>query len=148
MRSVIQFFAAKIESVAEIHHHLVSVYGPECMSIQMVRRWHTSISKGKGLLSNEILLVHDNAHPHSARVTQNSLESLQRKIFDRSSYSPDSAPSDFQVFPHFNEHLRGQCFETEMEVKQTVDAWLQNLGTQWFKEGFEKLFLCYRKCIY
>ena len=35
----------------------------------------------------------------------------------------------------------------DTEVKQAVDAWLRNLGMQWLKEGSEKLFLRYRKCL-
>ncbi|UYV74130.1 CLCN3 [Cordylochernes scorpioides] len=42
LRSVIRFFffsTAKNETAVNIHRNLVSVYGEECMSIQMVRRW-------------------------------------------------------------------------------------------------------------
>ncbi|GFX83471.1 hypothetical protein TNCV_324201 [Trichonephila clavipes] len=39
LRSVIRFLAAKKKSAKEIHEELCQVYGEECMSSGMVRRW-------------------------------------------------------------------------------------------------------------
>ncbi|UYV74133.1 hypothetical protein LAZ67_11002212 [Cordylochernes scorpioides] len=40
------FFTAKNETAVNIHRNLVSVYGEECMSIQMVRRWRSWFLEG------------------------------------------------------------------------------------------------------
>ncbi|UYV78230.1 hypothetical protein LAZ67_16000594 [Cordylochernes scorpioides] len=47
LRSVIRFFTAKNETAVNIHRNLVSVYGEECMSIQMVRRWRSWFLEGR-----------------------------------------------------------------------------------------------------
>ncbi|UYV60409.1 hypothetical protein LAZ67_1001062 [Cordylochernes scorpioides] len=47
LRFVIGFFKAKNETAFNIHRNLVSVYGEECMSIQMVRRWRSWFLEGR-----------------------------------------------------------------------------------------------------
>ncbi|UYV69306.1 hypothetical protein LAZ67_6003196 [Cordylochernes scorpioides] len=47
LRSVIRFFTAKNETAVNIHRNLVSVYGKECMSIQMVRRRRSWFLEGQ-----------------------------------------------------------------------------------------------------
>ena len=47
IRSFIRFFAAKNFSGVQIHKELVSVYGPKCMSEQMVRCWKEDFIKGR-----------------------------------------------------------------------------------------------------
>ncbi|UYV83572.1 hypothetical protein LAZ67_23001497 [Cordylochernes scorpioides] len=47
LRSVIRFFTVKNETAVNIHRNLVSVYGEECMSIQMVRRWRSWFLEGR-----------------------------------------------------------------------------------------------------
>ncbi|UYV60450.1 hypothetical protein LAZ67_1001183 [Cordylochernes scorpioides] len=41
------FFTAKNETAVNINRNLVSVYGEECMSIQMVRRWRSWFLEGR-----------------------------------------------------------------------------------------------------
>ena len=47
-----------------------------------------------------ILLLHDNARPHTARATIDALETLKYEVLSHPPYSPDLAPSDFHYFPH------------------------------------------------
>ncbi|UYV69950.1 hypothetical protein LAZ67_7001300 [Cordylochernes scorpioides] len=47
LRSVIRFFTAKNKTAVNIHHNLVLVYCERCMSIQMVRRWHSWFLEGR-----------------------------------------------------------------------------------------------------
>ena len=66
----------------------------------------------RGKLSRGILLLHDNARPHTARQIQALLrEQFHWNIFEHPRYSPDLAPSDFFLFPKMMEHLAGKCFD-------------------------------------
>ncbi|GFS99550.1 histone-lysine N-methyltransferase SETMAR [Trichonephila clavipes] len=47
LRSVIRFLAAKKKSAKEIHEELCQVYGEECMSSGMVRRWVRDFKNGR-----------------------------------------------------------------------------------------------------
>ncbi|GFX22070.1 mariner Mos1 transposase [Trichonephila clavipes] len=45
-----------------------------------------------------VLLLHDNARPHSAINTQNLIRSFGWEQIDHPPYSPDLAPSNFHLF--------------------------------------------------
>lgn len=81
--------------------------------------------KRPGLLSQGVLLLHDNARPHIARDTRNLLDSWHWEILPHPAYSPDLAPSDFHLFPKLKKHLRGQRFHSDDDVKEAVGDWLR-----------------------
>jgi hypothetical protein len=54
-------------------------------------------NKRHGMLSQSAVMLHDNARTHAAAATQNLFATFGWEQFDRPSYSPDSAPSDFHV---------------------------------------------------
>jgi len=54
-------------------------------------------------------------------------------------YSPDLAPSDFHLLPELKEHVKGQRFSCDEEVKSAVRKWFQKQNTNFFlKEEFKK----------
>jgi transposase len=78
------------------------------------------LTKGLG-----VLLLHDNARPHSAAATVNLLNSWSWKILPHPPYSPDLAASDFHVFPKMKKHLRGQRFHSNEDIQNEVKKWLR-----------------------
>ena len=58
------------------------------------------LSKCRGLLPKGVLLLHDNAHPHTAAHTAETLQKLILRV------SPDLAPSDYHLFGPLKEALR------------------------------------------
>ncbi|KAJ4442478.1 hypothetical protein ANN_04064 [Periplaneta americana] len=69
------------------------------------------------------VLHHDNARPHTARVTQNLISKFGWEQIDRPPYSPDFAQSDFHLFLHLKKFLGGQRFDGDNEVKTAVREW-------------------------
>ena len=65
-------------------------------------------NKKHGMLSATILLLHDNAQPHSAAQTQDLNTSFRWEQMDHPLYSPDLAPSDFHLFLHLKKFLGGK----------------------------------------
>lgn len=55
--------------------------------------------KQRGMLSSVIVLIHDNARPHTAGVTQRNLKYFQWYIFNHPPYSPVFVPNDIHLFP-------------------------------------------------
>ncbi len=51
-------------------------------------------------------LLYDNAAPHTAKVTKETLEALGFRILPHPPYSPDLAPSDFHLFRSLQWFLR------------------------------------------
>ena len=52
-------------------------------------------SKRRGKLTKGVILLHDNARPHTANLTTQKLNELGWTILDHPPYSPDLAPTDF-----------------------------------------------------
>jgi hypothetical protein len=65
------------------------------------------LRKRPGLLTKGlgVLLLHDNALPHSLAATANLLNSWGWEILTHSPYSPDLAPPEFHLFPKMKKHL-------------------------------------------
>jgi histone-lysine N-methyltransferase SETMAR len=58
---------------------------------------------------------------------------------DHPAHSPDLAPSDFHLFLHLKEHLAGQKFHEDEEVKIEVTAWLCAQAAEFCDIGIHKL---------
>ena len=72
----------------------------------------------EAMFSRGIILLHDNAGPHTARHTQALLrEELNWDIFEHPPYSPDLASSDFFLLPEMKEHLAGKRFANDEGTK-------------------------------
>ena len=78
--------------------------------------------KRRGLLSKRVLLFYDNARPHTAAHTVDTLRALKFEVLKHPTYSPDLAPSDFHLFGPLKEHLRGQKFADDNEVMEAVQS--------------------------
>jgi len=55
-----------------------------------------------------IIILHDNARPHTARLTSEAIAKMGWEVLPRPSYSPDLAPSDYHLFGFVKDQLRGQ----------------------------------------
>jgi transposase len=76
--------------------------------------------KRPGLLTKGLvlLLLHNNARPHSAESLWGS------EILPHPPYSSDLALSNFHLFPKMKKHLRGQRFHSSEDVENQVKKWL------------------------
>jgi len=83
-------------------------------------------SKRRGLLRTGVLLQHDNARPHNARSTIATIQDLSFECLPHPLYSPDLAPSNFQVFGPLKEAMEGKSFRSDEEVQQAVHEWLRS----------------------
>ncbi|XP_067127515.1 histone-lysine N-methyltransferase SETMAR-like [Centruroides vittatus] len=71
-----------------------------------------------GLLNKGVVLLHDNARPHTANQTQDLITSFGWEQLDHPPYSPDLTPSDYHLFLHLKKHLAGQRHNNHDEVKR------------------------------
>ena len=51
----------------------------------------------------DVLLHHDNASPHKAKIVKDYLEEQELQVLPHPPYSPDLAPCDFWLFPTIKE---------------------------------------------
>jgi histone-lysine N-methyltransferase SETMAR len=82
-------------------------------------------SKRRGILSKRVLLIRDNARSRTAAHTVDTLCAPKFEVLKHPPYSPDLAPSDYQLFGPMKEYLRGQKFADDSEVMEAVQSWLK-----------------------
>lgn len=97
-------------------------------------------NKRREKLRRKIVLFHDNAHSHSAKDTQQLLQSCPWEVF-----ASDFAPSDYHhLFPQLNQHIIGMHFEHEGVFKAEVNNWPQMTG-HWSEDGLKEPAHRYQK---
>jgi hypothetical protein len=69
--------------------------------------------KQRDLSMREVVLLQDNARPHTASLTQRKLEQLGWKTLEHLPHSPDLSPCDFHAFGPLTEALGGQRFNVD-----------------------------------
>ena len=95
-------------------------------------------SKRGGQLSKGNVLLHDNACPHTAAHTVETLQKLKFEVLAHPPYSPDLAPSDYHLFGPLKEALRGRRFTSNQELKEAVQAWLAAQPKTFFSCGHKE----------
>ncbi|BFZ02563.1 hypothetical protein BsWGS_05602 [Bradybaena similaris] len=89
-------------------------------------------SRHRGLLSRGVLILHDNAHPHTATAILDTIKRLRSQILEHPPYSPDLAPSDYHVFGPIKDALRGRKIVNDDEIKDAVHSWLKGHRKHFF----------------
>jgi histone-lysine N-methyltransferase SETMAR len=107
---------------------------------QLITRLHAAIKeKRRGKLTHGVVLLHDNAPVHKAKVSQHAIHDCQFEELNHPPYSPDMAPSDYYLFSHLKKYLRGKHFESDDELMHAVTAWFDAKDITFFKAGIESL---------
>ncbi len=109
------------------------------IAIRQKRRWR-----------GPVYFQHDNAKPHTAKLTQAKIQKLGWKLLPHPPYSPDLAPSDFHLFLSMANNQRGKRFSSEEEAKAATSEFLQEKeekDEEFFSRGIWKLVDRWKKCI-
>ena len=112
--------------------------------IETIKNLRRRVCQVRGSTSR-ILLLHDNARPHTAHATIDALETLKSEVLSHPPYSPDLGPSDFHFFPHLKRNLKGTHFTWDDEVKQAVTSWIKQRTPEFVIDGMRKLVLRWEK---
>ena len=82
----------------------------------------------------KIILQHDNAKPHVAKLTQKKLKQLGWEALPHPPYSPDLAPSDYHLFRKMAQELEHEHFSDVGEVVQWLTEFFKRQpATFWYK---------------
>ena len=109
--------------------------------IQALRRKHPL------LVLDDVILHHDNAPAHRAQSTELEISLLGFSLLPHPPYSPDLAPMDFRLFPDMKRELRGQRFETTLELRNKAREVISSFSQDWFKVTFMQWVQRHRKCV-
>jgi hypothetical protein len=86
-----------------------------------------------------MVLLHDNACPHTTVCTQAWLELFNWELFDHHRYSLDLAPSDYHLFTYLKNWPGTQCFNSN-ELKEVSKHGSAHRRADFFDTGIQNLF--------
>jgi hypothetical protein len=116
-----------------------------CDTLQNLRR--AIKHKRPEKLSRGVLMLHDNAHPHAAHATWDTLRRFGWSVLDHPAYSPDISPCDSHVFGPLKKTMKGRKFNSDGAVLEAVVQWFIQKPLPFFAESITKLVQCWDKCL-
>ena len=93
------------------------------------------------------MLLHDNARPHTARKTIETITQLGFEVLEHLAYRPNLGPSDYYLFGPVKDALGSRRFSSDKAVHETVYKLLQEHPKTFFSDGIHKLVERWSKCI-
>ena len=103
--------------------------------------------KRPGILSGGIILLHDNARPHTANLVRDNLQRFGWETLQHPPYSPDLSPCGFHIFGDLKKDIRGRRFHSDEEVQEWARFWIREWSTAVYKSGIVGLVSQRDKCI-
>jgi transposase len=103
--------------------------------------------KRRGMLTYSVVLLLNNAGPHTVARTQTLLEHFNWQLLDHHPYSPDLAPSEYHLFTYLKILLVSKRFSNNEELMKDVKTWLISQAAEFFDTGIQKLIPRYDKCL-
>jgi hypothetical protein len=91
-------------------------------------------NKRRGMLTCGVVLLHDNAHLHTATHNQALMEHLNWGVTDYLPHNADLAPSEYHLFIYLKNWLQSQCFSIN-EMMEGVKMWLYPQVVSFFDTG-------------
>lgn len=86
-----------------------------------------------------VILLHDNAKPHTSKVTQQKIRKLGYEVLPHPAYSPDISPSDYYLFRSLQHFLKGKRFVNNDEVKSSLQSFFDEKSAKFFADGIQSL---------
>ena len=83
---------------------------------------------------------------HKSRVAQAAIRECKFEQLNHPPYSPDLAPSDYNLFRNLKSHLRGTSFWDD-ELKAATEAWFEDQIDNFYFKGIDCLKEKWAKCI-
>ncbi|GFS12191.1 transposase [Elysia marginata] len=96
--------------------------------------------------TSRTLLLRDNAGPHQARATTQSLRELGIQVLPHPAYSPDLAPCDLWLFPILKDRLAGRKFDSIQDLAKAVNSELRIIPEEDYQGVFRKWQIRLKRC--
>lgn len=103
--------------------------------------------KRRGFPIRDVILLQDNARPHTAALSMTKIETLSWTTLEHPPYSPDLSPCDYHLFGPMKEALGGQRFDDDVAVEDFVRNWLMAQPRSFYENGIKKLSSRWEKCV-
>jgi hypothetical protein len=99
------------------------------------------------MFTKGVVLLHDDAWPHTAARTNASMRLFNWEIFDNRPYSPDLAPCDYHLFTEMVWLGPSVSTPTKSSRMESTTGCITWRAAPFFDEGLQKLVSRYDKCL-
>ena len=110
------FFDQDGPLLIDFPQHGITVHAQRC-SQTVTTPLQAIKSKRPGKLTRVVILIHDNARPHTANTITALLQKFKWEGLGHPPYSPDLSPCDYVIFSTLKKSLRGKRFTSDDGVK-------------------------------
>lgn len=87
-----------------------------------------------------VILLHDNARPHTALQTRNKIvNEFDWEILPHPPYSPDISPTDYYLFRHLSNHLREKHFSKYEDLNNDIRSFFNSKSESFYTKGIQEL---------
>ena len=86
----------------------------------------------------DVLLKHDNASPHKAKIVKDYLEKQELQVLPHPPYSPNLAPCVLWLFPTLKERLAGRKFYRVQDLAKAVFSELRSIPKEDYTAAMKK----------
>ena len=86
-----------------------------------------------------LIFHHDNARPHAANVVKTYLDGTGWEVLIHPQYSPDLAPSDYNLFRSMQNTIIGVRFTSAEDIKHWLDAFFASKDEKFYWHGIHSL---------
>ena len=91
--------------------------------------------------------LHDNAPAHRTKMTSEKLTNLGWEVLPHPSYSPDLAPTDYQLFRALHNHIANNKFKDDGHIKTTVESFFREKPQSFYANRIKSLHQRWRDVI-
>lgn len=131
-------------SATGLVHFEVLEYGQTINAVlytEQLDRMMQKLKVNKPALVNrkKILLLHDNATPHTASMTKSKLIELGIEVLPHPPYSPDVAPTDYAIFRSLECYSRYKKFNSVDDVKRHLIEFFNSKPESFYKKAINQL---------
>ena len=83
----------------------------------------------------QVILLHDNARPHTAKTVKMALQELGWEVLQHPPYSPDLAPTDYHLFRCLSNEMRGLGFENQDHLENWLNNFFKTRSKDFWQNG-------------
>ncbi|KAK6767032.1 hypothetical protein RB195_026354 [Necator americanus] len=87
----------------------------------------------------QVILLHDNARPHTANIVKAALQELDWEVLQHPPYSPDLAPTDYHLFRSLSNQMRGVTFDNNEDLENWLNNFFESRPGGFWQNGINKL---------
>ena len=91
-------------------------------------------------------ILHNNAQLHVAQPTFEKLSELGYKVLPHPPYSPDLLPTNYHIFKHLDNFLRGKHFHNQQEAENAFQEFVKSRNMDFYSIGINKHFSLAKMC--